>query len=238
MRKPIVDALIDRLVAEAVALSRHRVGESGIPFAALVVDHRGELLGRGVNQVTEDHDPTAHAEVVAIREACRHRQSAQLNGSLLIASSEPCALCYMGDGGPVSLRALRLAVLRRPALHQQLPRLRRPGRRDHPLHLPAGARVVPDPAADARTDIAIVDWMADNVVQSGRILRGRIWPRIARSRSFQSLELAAEIGVVYLTRYRHKDKERPVFTGMLHAHDVVAFAFPVDSDGLDGKPGP
>ena len=95
MRKPIVNTLIDELVAEAVALSTRRVGEGGIPFAALVVDHRGEILGRGVNQVKEDHDPTAHAEVVAIREACRHRQSAQLNGSVLIASGEPCALCYM-----------------------------------------------------------------------------------------------------------------------------------------------
>ena len=47
-----------------------------------------------------------------------------------------------GDGGPVPLRALRLALLRRPALHHQLPRLRRPRRRNHPLHLPAGPRVV------------------------------------------------------------------------------------------------
>ena len=47
-----------------------------------------------------------------------------------------------GDGGPVPLRAVRLALVRRPALHHQLPGLRRPGRRDHPLHLPPRPRVV------------------------------------------------------------------------------------------------
>ena len=95
MNSPIDDNLLDPLVAEAIALSRRRVEEGGIPFAALVVDRTGNVLGRGVNQAKEDHDPTAHAEVIAIREACRHRQSAQLNGTLLIASGEPCALCYM-----------------------------------------------------------------------------------------------------------------------------------------------
>ncbi len=54
-----------------------------------------------------------------------------------------------GDGRAVPLRAVRLAVLRRSALHQQLPDLRRPRRRDHPLHLPAQPRVVLVPAADA-----------------------------------------------------------------------------------------
>ena len=95
MNPAIDEALLDQLVAEAVALSTRRVEEGGIPFAAVVANHRGEILGRGVNQVGEDRDPTAHAEVVAIRNACRHRQSAHLVDALLIASGEPCALCYM-----------------------------------------------------------------------------------------------------------------------------------------------
>ncbi|SLN66602.1 nucleoside deaminase [Oceanibacterium hippocampi] len=95
MSTAINEALLDQLVGEAIALSSRRVREGGIPFAALVANHRGDILGRGVNRVDEDRDPTAHAEVVAIRDACRHRRSARLNGTLLIASGEPCALCYM-----------------------------------------------------------------------------------------------------------------------------------------------
>lgn len=86
---------LDRLVAEVVSLSTRQAESGGIPFAALVVSCEGTILGTGVNQVTECLDPTAHAEVIAIRDACRHRRSTRLADALLIASSEPCALCYM-----------------------------------------------------------------------------------------------------------------------------------------------
>lgn len=95
MSTAIDSVLLDRLVAEVVSLSVRRVEAGGIPFAALVVGRDGEILGTGVNRVNERLDPTAHAEVTAIRDACRFRQSVRLAGTLLVASGEPCALCYM-----------------------------------------------------------------------------------------------------------------------------------------------
>lgn len=64
----------------------------GGPFAALVVKD-GAIIGRGVNRVTATNDPTAHAEVVAIREACTHLGSFQLEGCDIYCSCEPCPMC-------------------------------------------------------------------------------------------------------------------------------------------------
>lgn len=78
---------------EAIRLSIEpmRRGEGG-PFGAVVVKE-GEIVGSGWNQVTRSNDPTAHAEVVAIREACRRLNTFQLNGCDLYASCEPCPMC-------------------------------------------------------------------------------------------------------------------------------------------------
>jgi tRNA(Arg) A34 adenosine deaminase TadA len=68
------------------------VADGGGPFAALVV--RGdETVAHGVNRVTRDLDPTAHAEVVAIRGACRALGTHVLAGTVLVSSCEPCPLC-------------------------------------------------------------------------------------------------------------------------------------------------
>ncbi|WP_020601494.1 nucleoside deaminase [Spirosoma spitsbergense] len=64
----------------------------GGPFGSLVV-RDGEIVGRGYNQVTSTNDPTAHAEVVAIRDACRNLGTFQLEGCTLYASCEPCPMC-------------------------------------------------------------------------------------------------------------------------------------------------
>lgn len=64
----------------------------GGPFGSLVV-RDGEIVGRGCNQVTSTNDPTAHAEVVAIRDACRNLGTFQLEGCTLYASCEPCPMC-------------------------------------------------------------------------------------------------------------------------------------------------
>lgn len=80
---------------EAVAYSAEHVHGGGIPFTAFVVDASGTVLGRGVNRVREHHDPTAHAEVEAIRDACRTVGTPHLNGLTLLASGEPCAMCYL-----------------------------------------------------------------------------------------------------------------------------------------------
>ncbi|HVD96586.1 MAG TPA: nucleoside deaminase [Cytophagaceae bacterium] len=64
----------------------------GGPFGAVVVKD-GKIIGRGSNQVTSALDPTAHAEVVAIRDACKNLNSFQLDGCILYTSCEPCPMC-------------------------------------------------------------------------------------------------------------------------------------------------
>lgn len=78
---------------EAIRLSLYGM-ENGLggPFGAVVVKD-GLIVGRGVNQVTSTHDPTAHAEIIAIRDACQHLQSFQLEGCKVYASCEPCPMC-------------------------------------------------------------------------------------------------------------------------------------------------
>lgn len=64
----------------------------GGPFAAIVVKN-GQIIAEGTNQVTASHDPTAHAEIVAIREACEKLQSFQLDDCIIYSSCEPCPMC-------------------------------------------------------------------------------------------------------------------------------------------------
>jgi guanine deaminase len=78
-----------------VDLSIRHVKSGGIPFTAIVVDSHGVVVGEGVNRVREHSDPTAHAEVEAIRDATRRLKTPHLQGMTLIASGEPCAMCYM-----------------------------------------------------------------------------------------------------------------------------------------------
>jgi guanine deaminase len=77
---------------ESIRLAIESVRTGGGPFGAIVT-RGGEVVGRGRNRVTEMRDPTAHAEVMAIREACRTLDSHQLEGCILYASSEPCPMC-------------------------------------------------------------------------------------------------------------------------------------------------
>ena len=74
-----------------ISLVMMRAGKRG-PFGAVVVKD-GQILRRGCNQVTSTNDPTAHAEIVAIREACRQLGSFRLDGCDLYASCEPCPMC-------------------------------------------------------------------------------------------------------------------------------------------------
>lgn len=77
----------------AVELSRQGMDQgNGGPFGAVVVK-AGKIIGKGYNRVLSDHDPTAHAEIVAIREACNHLQAFQLQGCEIYASCEPCPMC-------------------------------------------------------------------------------------------------------------------------------------------------
>ncbi len=84
----------DRLFLEqAIALARQGVKEgAGGPFGCVIVKD-GKVVGKGWNQVTSSNDPTAHAEVVAIRDACRRLGSYQLADCDVYASCEPCPMC-------------------------------------------------------------------------------------------------------------------------------------------------
>ncbi|MEL6638215.1 MAG: nucleoside deaminase [Bacteroidota bacterium] len=78
---------------EAIALAKRGMeANEGGPFGALVV-RDGQIIGRGNNRVTSTNDPTAHAEVVAIRAACAALDSFQLTDCTIYSSCEPCPMC-------------------------------------------------------------------------------------------------------------------------------------------------
>lgn len=78
-------------VAIRLSLEKMRRGEGG-PFGAVIV-RRGKIIGRGWNRVTSTNDPTAHAEILAIRAACRKLKTFRLDDCELYASCEPCPMC-------------------------------------------------------------------------------------------------------------------------------------------------
>jgi tRNA(Arg) A34 adenosine deaminase TadA len=85
---------IDRqFMLRAIALAQAGMdANAGGPFGAIVVKD-GEVIGEGSNAVTSTNDPTAHAEIVAIRNACRRLGSFQLSGCSIYTSCEPCPMC-------------------------------------------------------------------------------------------------------------------------------------------------
>ena len=76
----------------AIAIALENVRNGGGPFGAVIV-RDGSLLAEGVNRVTATNDPTAHAEVVAIRAACTKLAAFQLDGCDLYTTCEPCPMC-------------------------------------------------------------------------------------------------------------------------------------------------
>ena len=74
-----------------LSISNMQAGHGG-PFGAVVVKN-GQIIARGFNQVTSTHDPTCHAEVDAIRKACKELGTFQLDGCDLYTSCEPCPMC-------------------------------------------------------------------------------------------------------------------------------------------------
>ncbi|MDU8885164.1 nucleoside deaminase [Yeosuana sp. MJ-SS3] len=83
----------EKFMHEAVmaALKGMQNNEGG-PFGCVIVKD-GKIIGKGNNKVTSTNDPTAHAEVTAIREACKHLNSFQLDGCEIYTSCEPCPMC-------------------------------------------------------------------------------------------------------------------------------------------------
>lgn len=82
----------EQYLAQALSLASANVHNSGGPFGAVIVSPDGRVF-EGVNRVTANNDPTAHAEVMAIREACRSLETFDLSGCILYTSCEPCPMC-------------------------------------------------------------------------------------------------------------------------------------------------
>ncbi|TXH33053.1 MAG: nucleoside deaminase [Actinobacteria bacterium] len=92
-------------VALGIALDLAREPGLEMPIAAVVLDPRGEVIGRGVNRREADSDPTAHAEILALREAGRVVGDWRLTGCTLAVTLEPCTMCA---GAAVLARIQRL----------------------------------------------------------------------------------------------------------------------------------
>ena len=98
--------LPDDLTCMELALAEARMAaEAGeVPVGALVIN-KGEIIGRAGNRNLRDHDPTAHAEILALRQAAQHLGNHRLTGCTLYATIEPCAMCA---GAVIHARIARL----------------------------------------------------------------------------------------------------------------------------------
>lgn len=83
----------DDVMSSAVAEARLALGHGDIPIGALVLDSAGRIVGRGHNVRERDADPTAHAEVIALRQAAKQRGQWRLGGHTLVVTIEPCTMC-------------------------------------------------------------------------------------------------------------------------------------------------
>ena len=78
---------------EALQIARAAMSTGDVPVGALVINSDGVIVGRGSNEREANNDPTAHAEIVAIRSAAARLQNSRLDGCTLVVTLEPCAMC-------------------------------------------------------------------------------------------------------------------------------------------------
>jgi tRNA(adenine34) deaminase len=78
---------------EAIAIARNATSTGDVPVGAIIINADGVIIGRGSNEREANSDPTAHAEIVAIRSATSRLQNSRLDGATLIVTLEPCAMC-------------------------------------------------------------------------------------------------------------------------------------------------
>lgn len=81
-----------KFMRKAIALSVENIKKDGGPFGAVVVKNN-KIIATGTNRVTAHNDPTAHAEVIAIRKACKKMGTFDLSGCVIYSSCEPCPMC-------------------------------------------------------------------------------------------------------------------------------------------------
>ena len=82
----------ERWMEAALALARQAADAGEVPIGAVVVKD-GQIIGRGYNQPISNRDPTAHAEIIALREAAAHLQNYRLTDCTLVVTMEPCVMC-------------------------------------------------------------------------------------------------------------------------------------------------
>jgi guanine deaminase len=126
----------ERFLCEAIDLARDNVSRGGRPFGAVIVKD-GVVLATGVNEIGTTGDPTAHAELQAIRAASKRLQSPRLDGCIVYASGHPCPMCLAAmhltgirdvayaysneDGAPYGLSTAAIyAEMARPVAEQSL----------------------------------------------------------------------------------------------------------------------
>ena len=95
---------------QAFLLAQQAQQHQEVPVGALIVDDTDHVLGAGFNQVITQHDPTAHAEIVAIRRACQQIHNYRLSQATLYVTLEPCAMCA---GAIVQARLARVVFATR-----------------------------------------------------------------------------------------------------------------------------
>jgi len=78
---------------EALLVAKSALSSGDVPVGAVIVNKDGVIVGKGFNEREANNDPTAHAEVVAIRNAAARLQNSRLDGCTLIVTLEPCAMC-------------------------------------------------------------------------------------------------------------------------------------------------
>ena len=82
----------NRFMSRAIELSIESVKSDGGPFGSVIIKNN-EIISEGMNRVTKNNDPTAHGEIVAIRNACKNLNDFSLKGCELYTSCEPCPMC-------------------------------------------------------------------------------------------------------------------------------------------------
>lgn len=83
----------EELMRQAIEVARSASQSGDVPVGALIINSEGVIIGRGSNEREANNDPTAHAEVVAIRAAAARLQKSRLDGCTIVVTLEPCAMC-------------------------------------------------------------------------------------------------------------------------------------------------